>query len=292
MLRGLPAANDALIAVLLKSSGVEAAGTLQDYDDLAAILAARTTRRTSPATRADVRAGDRDGDDTNNRVDVDCADISWTVGSSQALGMLVICYDADTTGGTDANLILLVFDDAVATTPAVGTLTYQVARAGSSGRGIDRWRCSVVADSFNRSANAVRSVSTERGRAASDPRISWTTHARHRTCGIGQPGVRRSAGPSVISNTAYAPVTGLMSTFPSRSPTAMEGLSSREQHNYRYSGCVPTAATSCSQRVADPVHTSPTAFVGRTVNSDVFRVGNVHDHCLQLERRPIETTTD
>jgi hypothetical protein len=128
---GLPAANDALIAVLLKSSGVESAATLQDYDTLSAILAGSNDESTFTSyARQTCTSVTVTVDDTNNRVDVDCADISWTVGSSEAIGMLVICYDPDTTGGTDADLIPLVMDDAVATTPAVGTFTYQVASSG------------------------------------------------------------------------------------------------------------------------------------------------------------------
>jgi len=128
---GLPATNDALIAVLLKSSGLESTATLQDYDDLSTLLAAANDEATFTSyARQTCGSVTVTVDDTNNRVDVDCADISWTVGSSQALGMLVICYDNDTTGGTDSNLIPLVMDDAVATTPAVGTLTYQVATSG------------------------------------------------------------------------------------------------------------------------------------------------------------------
>jgi hypothetical protein len=117
--------------VLLKSSGLESVATLKDYDTLSAILAAANdeadftsyVRKTLSSVTVTV-------DDTNDRVDVDCADPVWTVGSSQALGMLVICYDPDTTGGTDADLIPLVMDDAVATTVATGTLTYTVATSG------------------------------------------------------------------------------------------------------------------------------------------------------------------
>jgi hypothetical protein len=128
---GLPAANDALIAVLLKSSGVESAATLQDYTTLSAILAGTNDESTFTSyARQTCGSVTVTVDNVNNRVDVDCADISFTVGSSQALGMLVICYDNDTTGGTDANLVPLVMDDAVASTPATGTLIYQVATSG------------------------------------------------------------------------------------------------------------------------------------------------------------------
>jgi hypothetical protein len=125
----LPDANDSLILVLLKASGLEADGTLQDYDTLAAILAAANdecdftgyARRTLASITVTP-------DDTNNRQDVDAADpaaYTNTGGASQAAGKAVVCWDGDTTGGTDANIVPLValdcvvtFDVGVATTVA------------------------------------------------------------------------------------------------------------------------------------------------------------------------------
>ena len=46
-------------------------------------------------------------DDTNDRVDLDFADQTWTSVANDgtgAIGDLVVCYDGDTTGGTDANI--------------------------------------------------------------------------------------------------------------------------------------------------------------------------------------------
>lgn len=129
-LAALPAANDALILVLLKTAGIEADATLQDYDNLSLLLAATNdeadftgyARRTLASVTVTV-------DDTNNRVDVDAADpAAWTnTGIAQAVSAAVICYDNDTTVGTDANLIPLVkldyvvtFDTGVATTLQFG----------------------------------------------------------------------------------------------------------------------------------------------------------------------------
>lgn len=126
---GLPAANDALILVLLKSSGIESDATLKDYDTLAAILAATNdecdftgySRKTLASVTATV-------DDTNDRLDADAADPSaWTNsgGGAQAAAKAIVCYDPDTTGGTDSDLIPLValdyavtFDVGVATSLA------------------------------------------------------------------------------------------------------------------------------------------------------------------------------
>jgi hypothetical protein len=106
---GLPAANDALIAVPIETSGIVSDATMVDYDDLATVTV--TT------------------DDTNNWVIIDCADITWTAATGNAISALVICYDPDTTGGSDSDLVPICKLDCVVT-PAGGDITYQVASGG------------------------------------------------------------------------------------------------------------------------------------------------------------------
>lgn len=129
----LPAANDALIVVLLKSTGLEADGTLRDYDDLAALLAAANdeadftnyVRKTGASVTVTL-------DDTNNRADADLADITWTAAggaSNNTLGKLLVCYDPDTTGGTDSSIIPLTAHDFTATTDG-SDITATIAAAG------------------------------------------------------------------------------------------------------------------------------------------------------------------
>ncbi|RMF51898.1 MAG: hypothetical protein D6746_17195, partial [Bacteroidetes bacterium] len=69
-------------------------------------------------------------DTVNNRVDVDCADPSWSPTSAESLVKIIFCYDPDTNTGTDADLVPLFHDDFVVTTPTSGTVTYQVAAGG------------------------------------------------------------------------------------------------------------------------------------------------------------------
>jgi hypothetical protein len=127
---GLPAASDSLIAVLLASSGLVADATMRDYDDLAAILAGASDEATftgySRATLTNVTVT---VDDTNNRVDIDCDDVSWSPTTAQALGAIVICYKPDS-GSADSAIIPLFKDDFSLTTPTSGTVTYQVASGG------------------------------------------------------------------------------------------------------------------------------------------------------------------
>jgi hypothetical protein len=116
----LPGTNDALIVVLLKASGLEADDTLNNYDDLAALLAAANdeadftnyTRKTLASVSGTV-------DDTNNRLDVDAADFTYSSAGGAAnnsVAKALICYDPDTTGGTDSSIIPLTYHDCVFTT--------------------------------------------------------------------------------------------------------------------------------------------------------------------------------
>lgn len=116
----LPATSDALIVVLLKSTGLEADDTLNNYDDLAALLAAANdeadftnyTRKTLASVVVNV-------DDTNNWVDADAADFTYTAAGGAAnntIGKLLVCYDGDTGAGTDANIIPLTYHDCSFTT--------------------------------------------------------------------------------------------------------------------------------------------------------------------------------
>lgn len=127
-LAGLPAASDALIIVPLETSGIVADATMIDYDDLAAVLAGATNeqstmgRKTGASVTVTV-------DDTNDRVDVDMADVTWTAATGNAISALLVCYDGDTGAGTDANIIPLVKLDCVMT-PDGSDFTAVVAAAG------------------------------------------------------------------------------------------------------------------------------------------------------------------
>jgi hypothetical protein len=103
----LPAANDALIAVPIETSGIVSDATMRDYDDLATLLAGASNEQTTMG-RKTLASVTVTVDDTNDRVAVDCADITWTAANGNAVSALVICYDPDTTTGTDTDLVPLV----------------------------------------------------------------------------------------------------------------------------------------------------------------------------------------
>jgi hypothetical protein len=109
--------NSAIVVVALKATGLEADATLQDYDDLATLLAAANDEATNTGyarkafTDADVAA--LAPDDTNNRMDVDTPDVTWTAVQTTggAWGKLLFCYDNDTTAGTDSAIVPLTAHD-------------------------------------------------------------------------------------------------------------------------------------------------------------------------------------
>jgi hypothetical protein len=113
-------ANSALVIVPVDVAAVSDA-TLQDFDTLSAILGGGVTERTTNGwTRKTLTDADITfpaPDDTNNRYDIDIADQTWTAVASAGGGVtdLIICYDGDTTAGTDANLIPLTLHDFVIT---------------------------------------------------------------------------------------------------------------------------------------------------------------------------------
>jgi hypothetical protein len=124
----LPAANDALVLVLLQTTGLESDATLQDYDTLSAILAGANDECTFTGyARRTLTGVTVSPDDTGNSQSADAADpASWTNtgGAAQGCGAAIVCYDPDTTTGTDADLVPLV-------QLMVGTVTFDVGVAVS-----------------------------------------------------------------------------------------------------------------------------------------------------------------
>lgn len=130
----LPAASDALIVVLLKSAGLVADATLADYDDLAAVLAGASDEAdfTNYARKVVTSSIAATVDDTNDRVDVDMPDLTWTAAGGAAnntIGKLLICYDPATGSGTDSEIIPLTFHDCAFTTDGTD-VTVVIAAAG------------------------------------------------------------------------------------------------------------------------------------------------------------------
>jgi hypothetical protein len=122
---GLPAANDGLVLIALESSGLEADSVLRDKDDFAAVVAGTTNEQTTVG-RKTLTSVTVTVDDTNDRVALDAADVTWTSPTGNAIGAVVICYDPDTTTGTDSDLVPLTKHD-VTWTPDGNNFTLSIA---------------------------------------------------------------------------------------------------------------------------------------------------------------------
>lgn len=114
-------ANSALIVVLLKVAEVDA--TLKDYDTLAAVLAGANTEAdfTNYARKVltDLDLSSPTPDDANDKMNSAMGNIIWTAAGGtldNTLVKLLVCYDSDTTAGTDANIVPLCFYDFATTT--------------------------------------------------------------------------------------------------------------------------------------------------------------------------------
>lgn len=68
-------------------------------------------------------------DETNDRVDVDCPDQTWTAVTGSASTDIGFHFDRDTAAGTDANIINSTWHD-FAVTPDGSDITAQIAAAG------------------------------------------------------------------------------------------------------------------------------------------------------------------
>lgn len=126
--------NSALIVAAF-NAGAATDATLRDYDTLAAIEGDANAAEVTNSGYARKVLTDADlvawaPDDTNDRVDLDIPDQTWTsVGAGSAWTDLVICYDGDTTGGTDSNIVPLTLHD-FAVTPSGADIVAQINAAG------------------------------------------------------------------------------------------------------------------------------------------------------------------
>jgi hypothetical protein len=107
-------ANSAIILVPIETTGLEADSVLIDKDDLAAVLAGATNEQTTMGRKVltDVELAALPApDDTNDRYDISLPTTTWVGATGNPISKILVCYDADTTGGTDANIIPLTMFD-------------------------------------------------------------------------------------------------------------------------------------------------------------------------------------
>lgn len=114
--------NSVFLVALIATTGVQADSVLLDLDDFTALVAGTTDFATN--TGGGRKTLDQTGgltityDDTNDRVDVDCPDLTWTALANDGTGAVsdvVFGYDSDSTAGTDANVLPATFHDFIIT---------------------------------------------------------------------------------------------------------------------------------------------------------------------------------
>lgn len=127
-------ANSAIIIAVLAQSGIETDAVLKDKDDLAAVVSGTTNEVTNTnyarKVLTDTSLVAFAPDDTNDRVDLDIPDQTWTaVAAGDNWSDIIICYDSDTTAGTDANIVPMTLHD-FSLTPDGSDITAQIAATG------------------------------------------------------------------------------------------------------------------------------------------------------------------
>lgn len=127
-----PSASALIVAVIDANGDTDA--TMRDRDTLSALLGGTANEVTNSGyarkvlTDSDLTAFA--ADDTNDRVDLDIADQTWAaVAAGDAFTDLLVCYDNDTAGGDDTNIIPLTLHD-FAVTPDGSDITAQIEAAG------------------------------------------------------------------------------------------------------------------------------------------------------------------
>lgn len=114
-------ANSALVLVAI-NAGAASDGTMRDYDTLAALLGDSDVAEVTNSGYSRKVLTDADlasfpaPDDTNNRLELSLPAQTWAaIAAGSGWTDLVVCYDPDTTTGTDADLIPLTLSDFVKT---------------------------------------------------------------------------------------------------------------------------------------------------------------------------------
>lgn len=102
--------NSALILTVLALAGLESDAVLQDYDDLAALLGGTSNQVTNVGfarkTLTDANISVAVPNDTLNQTVLSFATQTFSaIAAGDSWRMLLVCYDSDTTAGTDANII-------------------------------------------------------------------------------------------------------------------------------------------------------------------------------------------
>ena len=118
-----------LVIVPIETTGLETQANLEDSVGLAEVLDGTTNEQTTMGRKylTDTETAALAADMTNNRMDVDIPDITWTAATGNAISGLVIAYDPATSA--DSAIIPLTYHDFVVT-PDGSDIVAQIAATG------------------------------------------------------------------------------------------------------------------------------------------------------------------
>lgn len=128
-------ANSAFVVVILSAAGLETDAVLIDKATLADVVVGTTDEATNTnyvrKVFTDVELAALTIDNTNDRVDLQLpTPLSWAaVAAGSNWAKMLVCYDSDTTLGTDANIVPIAAYD-VSLTPDGSTLNINLNAAG------------------------------------------------------------------------------------------------------------------------------------------------------------------
>lgn len=115
--------NAAYVIVLLATTGIESDATLKDKASLADVVSGTTNEATNTGYARKVLtdaqlAAFPSPDNTNDRYNVTFPNQTWTAVANDgtgAISKLLVCYDPDTTAGTDSDILPMSAHDFVVT---------------------------------------------------------------------------------------------------------------------------------------------------------------------------------
>lgn len=118
-----------LVIVPLEATGLETQAVLEDKDTLADVLAGTTNEQTTMGRKyfTDADLVVLTPNDTNNSMDVDMPDVTWTAATGNPVGALLVCYDP--ANSVDSAIIPLTHHD-FSVTPDGSDITAQVNAIG------------------------------------------------------------------------------------------------------------------------------------------------------------------
>ena len=125
------AADSALVLVLLETTGLEVDDTLNNHDELAALLATATNEQTNQARKVltDTElAAVPAPNDTSNTLTLIVPDVTWTALAGNPISKLLVCFRPTAAAG-DSAIIPLTYHDFVVT-PDGSDVTADVGASG------------------------------------------------------------------------------------------------------------------------------------------------------------------